>query len=120
MQTVVIYFDETMAPSTRPKQARSILDLHEKIFHEIFRFLDNYTIYVKYEPCVVCLGSMQTVLFNLVVYLCFKVRDIANFYTCTSVSKTPFFSAFNRECHILHLIPSLIPNFSGEGVMIRF
>ena len=36
-----------MAPSTKSKQARSILDLHEKIFHEIFRFLDNYTIYVK-------------------------------------------------------------------------
>ena len=36
-----------MAPSKTSKQAITILDLHENIFHEIFRFLDNYTIYVK-------------------------------------------------------------------------
>ena len=36
-----------MASSKRVRQAKSILDLHENIFHEILRFLDNYTIYVK-------------------------------------------------------------------------
>ena len=36
-----------MAPSKTSKQAITILDLHENIFHEIFRFLDVDTIYVK-------------------------------------------------------------------------
>ena len=36
-----------MAPSKKVRQVKSILDLHENVFHEIFKFLDNYTIYVK-------------------------------------------------------------------------
>ena len=36
-----------MAPSKKLKEVKSILDLHENIFHEIFRFLDNHTISVK-------------------------------------------------------------------------
>lgn len=36
-----------MAPPKKLKEAKSILDLHENIFHEIFRFLDNYTISVN-------------------------------------------------------------------------
>ena len=36
-----------MAPPKTSKQAITILDLHENIFHEIFRFLDVNTIYEK-------------------------------------------------------------------------
>ena len=36
-----------MVPSKTSRQAITILDLHESIFHEIFRFLDIDTVYVK-------------------------------------------------------------------------
>ena len=36
-----------MAPSKKWKEMKSILDLHENIFHKIFQFLDNDTIYFK-------------------------------------------------------------------------
>ena len=36
-----------MAPSEKLKETKFILDLHENIFHEIFKFLNYDTIYFK-------------------------------------------------------------------------